>query len=116
MNEELEPNVMDYMLFFVLVRSESHEKMQYQHLIEMLDQIIEGMQKQRIQSADRKNRPESASPETMKKRNLSQKSGPSHHEAAAENGNQIEEEEDYPEEEIAVDPDEYEEDDGTERV
>ena len=39
MNEELEPNIMDYMLFYVLVRSESHEQMQYKHLIEMLDQI-----------------------------------------------------------------------------
>lgn len=44
MNEELEPNVMDYMLYYVLVRSESHNEMQYKHLIDILDQI-DGMQK-----------------------------------------------------------------------
>ena len=52
----------------------------------------------------------------MKKRNLSSKSGPSHQEAGAtaEDENQIDEE-DYLEEEIAVDPDD-EEDDGTDEV
>ena len=44
-NEELEPNVMDYMLFYVLVRSESHNEMQYKHLIDILDQIEGSMQK-----------------------------------------------------------------------
>ena len=55
----------------------------------------------------------------MKRRNLSKNSGPSHHEvigtANAENDEDQIEEEDYPEEEIAVDPDD-EEDDGTDQV
>lgn len=67
---------MDYMLYYVMIRSEAHDSMQYKHLIDLLDQVGEEIeQKRRVQSADRKNRPESASPETMKKRNLSQKSG-----------------------------------------
>lgn len=38
-NEELEPSIMDYMLYFVFVRSESHEQMQYKHLVNLLDQM-----------------------------------------------------------------------------
>ena len=39
-NEELEPGVLDYMLYYVLVRSESPELMQYNLLIELLDNLI----------------------------------------------------------------------------
>lgn len=36
-NEELEPSILDYMLYFVYVRSEDHESMQYKHLVELID-------------------------------------------------------------------------------
>ena len=66
-NEELEPGVLDYMLYYVLVRSESPELMQYNLLIELLDNLIG--QQSRAASAQRKNRPESSSPEKLKMRN-----------------------------------------------
>ena len=66
-NEELESTVLDYMLYYVFVRSESHEKMQYNLLIELLDSLVQNQS--RTQSAQRKNRPESSSPEKLKKRN-----------------------------------------------
>jgi len=39
-DEELEPRVLDYMLFYVFKRSESHEKMKYSTLLDLLDSII----------------------------------------------------------------------------
>ena len=39
-NEDLESSVIDYMLYYVLVRSESAELMQYNLLIELLDSLI----------------------------------------------------------------------------
>ena len=65
--EELEPGVLDYMLYYVLVRSESPNRMQYNLLIELLDNLIG--QQSRAASAQRKNRPESSSPEKLKMRN-----------------------------------------------
>ena len=41
MNEELEASVLDYMLYYVLVRSESPELMQYNLLVELLDNLIQ---------------------------------------------------------------------------
>ena len=67
MNEELDAAVLDYMLYFVLVRSESSELMQYNLLIELLDSLIQNQS--RAASASRKNRPESSSPEKLKMRN-----------------------------------------------
>ena len=65
--EDLETSVLDYMLYYVLMRSESSEKMQYKVLIDLLDTLINT--KQRVASANRKNRPESSSPEKLKMRN-----------------------------------------------
>ena len=67
MNEELDPSVLDYMLYYVLVRSESPENMQYNLLVELLDNLIQTQS--RAASAQRKNRPESSSPEKLKMRN-----------------------------------------------
>ena len=41
MNEELESSVLDYMLYYVFIRSESAEKMQYKELITLLDNLIQ---------------------------------------------------------------------------
>ena len=67
MNEDLENSVLDYMLYYVLVRSESADKMQYKVLVDLLDMLINS--KTRVASAQRKNRPESSSPEKLKMRN-----------------------------------------------
>ena len=89
--------------------------MQYKHLVDLIDQMDQ-VNKNRVQSADRKNRPESASPETMKRRNQQAKSnGSQKEEAAMVEEIENEEEEEYPEEEIAIDPDSGE-DDGTNQV
>ena len=37
-NEDLEGNVLDYMLYYVFVRSQAPDRMDYKVLIEMLDQ------------------------------------------------------------------------------
>jgi len=36
----LEASVLEYMLYFVLMRSQSAEKMQYKVLVDLLDQLI----------------------------------------------------------------------------
>ena len=38
-NEDIEPSIIDYMLYFVFMRSESHEEMQYKNLVDLLDQM-----------------------------------------------------------------------------
>ena len=40
-NEELETSILDYMLFYVYVRSKNYEKLQYKNLINLLDTLIE---------------------------------------------------------------------------
>ena len=40
-NEDLEQTVLDYMLYYVLVRSQSPELMQYNLLVELLDSMIQ---------------------------------------------------------------------------
>ena len=107
-NEELEPGVLDYMLYYVLVRSESPELMQYNLLIELLDNLIG--QQSRAASAQRKNRPESSSPEKLKMRNpqkAAQNSGQNKEAAKKED----DDEDNYSDEEIANDSDDG--DDGT---
>ena len=121
-NEELESGVLDYMLYYVLVRSESSEKMQYKVLVDLLDVLINS--KARVASAQRKNRPESSSPEKLKMRNPQKVTGSSSknakEKATAEalekeqsNDDELNDTEDdqYTDEEIANDPDEG--DDGT---
>ena len=112
-NEDLEPTVLNYMLYYVLVRSENAEQMQYKYLIELVDSLIEASKGQRAQSAIRKNRPESSSPDKIKMRNpqmVTNKSGQSQ----KEDGQEEEEEDNYSDEEIANDSDEG--DDGTNKL
>jgi hypothetical protein len=66
-DEEVEDDLMDYILYFVFARSQSPDRMEYSVLIKLLTDTIE--QKQRVQSANKKNRPESSSPEKLKLRN-----------------------------------------------
>ena len=40
-NEELDHNIVDYMLYYVFMRSENPQEMQYKNLIELLDSLIE---------------------------------------------------------------------------
>ena len=40
-NEELDHNIADYMLYYVFMRSENPQQMQYKNLIELLDSLIE---------------------------------------------------------------------------
>ena len=39
-NEELDHNIVDYMLYYVFMRSENPQQMQYKNLIELLDSLI----------------------------------------------------------------------------
>lgn len=66
-DEDLDVSVLNYMLYYVLIRSVDHENMQYQYLISLLDSLIQTQS--RSQSASRKNRPESSSPDKLKLRN-----------------------------------------------
>ena len=119
-NEELESGVLDYMLYYVLVRSESAEKMQYKALIDLLEDLINS--KSRVASASRKNRPESSSPEKLKMRNPqmaaagSSGNKPDDRKAIKVDAGDNEDEgsDEYSDEEIANDPDE--EDDGTKNL
>ena len=108
-NEELEPGVLDYMLYYVLVRSESPELMQYNLLIELLDNLIG--QQSRAASAQRKNRPESSSPEKLKMRNPQKAAQSSGQNKAVAKKAEEEDEDNYSDEEIANDSDDG--DDGT---
>ena len=112
MNEELEASVLDYMLYYVLVRSESPESMQYNLLVELLDNLIQTQS--RAASAQRKNRPESSSPEKLKMRNpqkIAQGSGNQVDQESERKKQEDDEEDRYSDEEIANDPDDG--DDGT---
>lgn len=108
-NEDLEQSVLDYMLYYVMMRSAHVEKMEYKTLIKLIDSLMESQSQSRVQSASRKNRPESSSPEKLKLRNpqkaaaASQQKPPSNEaaEVAAED-----EDDRYSDEEIANDPDE----------
>jgi len=55
------------MLYYIFIRSQSADRMEYKTLITMLDEALAA--KERAQSAQRKNRPESSSPEKIKARN-----------------------------------------------
>ena len=90
--------------------------MQYNILVELLDTLIHSQS--RAASAQRKNRPESSSPEKLKMRNP-QKAGHSSGKKAApefiKKDNDADEDEDnYSDEEIANDPDDG--DDGTNKL
>ena len=112
MNEDLESSVLDYMLYYVLVRSESAELMQYNLLIELLDSLIQTQS--RAASAQRKNRPESSSPEKLKLRNPQPAKKASDEIKVIKAQDEDSEDDDYSDEEIANDPDEGE--DGTNKL
>ena len=63
----MDQGVIDYMLFYVYVRSQDAYNLQVNTLTEMLNEVIE--KQSRAQSASRKSRPESSSPEKLKMRN-----------------------------------------------
>ena len=92
--EDLDPSVLNYMLYYVLVRSQDHDNMEYQHLIQLLD-ALKNSSESRVQSAVQNNRPESSGPEQLKVRNPS----------AAEQAKASDNEDNYSED-IAEDPDE----------
>ena len=61
--------IVDYLLYYVFVRSESASQMQYEKIIAMLDDAVNQ------QPSKRKARPESTSPEKLKQRNPSSGAG-----------------------------------------
>ena len=65
--DTMDDQLMDYLLYYVFVKSESTEKMQYKLIISMLDDAVQ--LQQRASSAKRKARPESSSPDKLKQRN-----------------------------------------------
>ena len=97
-NEDLEQNTIDYMLYYVLMRSETPQRMQYKHLIELLDSLMVSKSQQAPQTF--KNRPESSSIHKLKMRNQSK---PDQEEEGVKD-----DEDNYSDEEIANDPDEDE--------
>ena len=66
-DDEVEGKVLDFMIYYVFKRSESAERMKYRTLTSILDERLQA--KERAQSAQRKSRPESSSPEKIKARN-----------------------------------------------
>ena len=87
-DEEVEDKVLDYMLYYVFVRSESADHMAYKTLIAMLDEHLQA--RERAQSAQRKNRPESSSPEKIKARNQGkQQAKPSEPSSSDSEGKQL---------------------------
>ena len=73
-DEEVEGKVLDYMLYYVFARSQSADRMEYKTLIGMLDEQLQA--RERAQSAQRKTRPESSSPEKIKARNPGKQQAP----------------------------------------
>lgn len=65
--EDVDSAVLNYMLYYVLVRSNNTDNMEYKHLLSLLDSLLAAQS--RVQSANRKNRPESTSPDKLKMRN-----------------------------------------------
>ena len=85
--------------------------MQYKVLVDLLDTLIESQS--RVASAQRKNRPESSSPEKLKMRNPQMTNSDKKKKTAAVNDDS-DDEDNYSDEEIANDPDEG--DDGTNKL
>jgi hypothetical protein len=100
-DEDLEETLLDYILYYVFIRSASPDRMEYSVLIKLINDGLE--QSKRVQSANKKNRPESSSPEKLKLRNpdMQQK---------AKTLDFEEEEEKYSEEEIVQDEENAEDD------
>ena len=103
------------MLYYVLVRSQSPERMKYNLLVDLLDNLIQSQS--RAASAQRKNRPESSSPEKLKMRNpqkAAHSSGKKNAPDVEANKRDSDDEDNYSDEEIANDPDDG--DDGTNKL
>lgn len=66
-SEDVDENVLNYMLYFVFLRSQDFDNLQYKNLIDLIDSLIDN--RSRKQSTTRKNRPESSSPDKLKLRN-----------------------------------------------
>lgn len=66
-DEDVEDELIDYILYYVFARSKSPDRMEYKVLIKLVNDGLE--QQKRVQSANKKNRPESSSPEKLKLRN-----------------------------------------------
>ena len=99
-NEDIDQSILNYMLYYVLIRSKDHEQMEYKNLITLLDSLIQSQS--RSQSASRKNRPESSSPDKLKMRNPTKVVNDDKEGVKSSDDN-------YSDEEIANDPDENEE-------
>ena len=61
LKEDIDENVLNYMIYYVLIRSQNFDNMQYKHLVDLLDEML-AAEEDRKQSTSRKNRPESSSP------------------------------------------------------
>lgn len=71
-DEDVENDLIDYILYYVFARSKSPDRMEYNVLIKLINDGLE--HQKRVQSANKKNRPESSSPEKLKLRNPDLKS------------------------------------------
>ena len=88
-DEDVDPKVLDYMIYYVFTRSKSAERMEYNTLIQLIDEHLQ--QKEKEHSATRKSRPESSSPEKIKARNRGKKSSSSNSSSSKNGmGNQLE--------------------------
>ena len=65
--QDIDANILNYMLYYVFLRSQDFDNMEYRHLIELINSLKESQS--RKQSTTRKNRPESSSPDKLKLRN-----------------------------------------------
>lgn len=88
-DEDVDPKVLDYMIYYVFTRSKSAERMEYNVLIQLIDEHLH--QKEKEQSAAKRSRPESSSPEKIKARNVGKKSSTSNSSSSKNGmGNQLE--------------------------
>ena len=99
------------MLYYVFVRSQAPDRMDYKVLIDMLDQGTK--LRERAQSASRKSRPESSSPQKLKKRNLAQQNNGIKPQLVKSASDSDDQEENYSDEGIAQDPDDSDADEPT---
>ena len=88
-DEDVDPKVLDYMIYYVFTRSKSAERMEYNVLIQLIDEHLH--QKEKEQSAAKRSGPESSSPEKIKARNVGKKSSTSNSSSSKNGmGNQLE--------------------------
>jgi len=66
-NKNPDEAIIDYLLYYCYIRSQSDDKMEYKHIITLLTESAH--LQERASGDKRKPRPESSSPEKLKKRN-----------------------------------------------